>query len=744
MAGTLIVGLLCTPQLRADDWPQWRGTNRDGVWRETGILEAVPANGLKVRWRARIGRGYSGPVVAHRRVFVTDHQFRPEVERVLCFDEATGEPVWTHSYPVDYENMEYGNGPRASPTVHEGKVYTLGTQGHLFCLDAVTGEVLWKKDLAKEYDARVPQYGASVAPLVEGDLLIVCIGGRPDASVIAFDLNSGEERWKALDDRPAYSAPIVLDRNGCRQAIIWTADNITSLNPTTGEVYWQVPYKATWNEAQVVASLVPHEDRLLCLMAWNRGSMMLTLDPDKPAASVLWKTRTRPTTQFSTPLWIDDDHFCAIDGGGGLCCLDANSGDEVWRTTEVAGGTALGHAHLTPNGDRVFLFNQRGQLISARLTPEGYEESGRTLLVEPTPGHRAQGPVAWSHPAYANKHIIARNDRVLVSASLAADQYPASGTPVAESGIKARVLSDFTGSDSVLALDFSPDGQTLAVGTWRGNARLLDVSSGKEKLPAPPGIMNNCGAVTLSADGKLLAYAGGSEFRQVRNNSQASGKVRLWDLTAGTLRGNLEGHTSIVTSAIFSPDSKTLATGSADNTIRLWDTATGQPRAVLEGHTDAVWSVAYSPDGGTLVSASWDRTVKFWNAATGAELASLKGHEEEILSVAISPDGTTVATGSADLTVRLWDLTTKKERAVLEGHNGAVYCLAFSSDSKTLATGSGDETVKLWDVETPRHRTTLFGHNSGVVALAFSPDDRILASAGRDDPVRLWELTARQ
>ncbi|MEO2048758.1 MAG: PQQ-binding-like beta-propeller repeat protein [Pirellulales bacterium] len=742
LASTLIVVLLCTPKLRADDWPQWRGPNRDGVWRETGILEAIPPNGLKVRWRVRIGRGYSGPVVAQGCVFVTDHKFRPEVERVLCFDEATGKPVWTHSYPVDYKNMEYGNGPRASPTVHEGKVYTLGTQGHLFCLDAVTGKVLWQKDLAKEYDARVPQYGASVAPLVEGNLLIVCIGGQPEASVIAFDRNNGEERWKALDDRPAYSAPIVITRGGCRQTIVWTADNITSLNPTTGKVYWQVPYKATWNQAQVVASPVLHRNRLLCMMAWNRGSVMLELDAEKPAASVLWKTRSRPTTQFSTPLLINDDHFCAIDNVGGLCCLDASTGDEVWRSTKVAGSSSMGHAHMTPNGNRVFFFNQQGHLILARLAPKGYEELGRALLVEPTAGHRAQGPVAWAHPAYANKHVIARNDRVLVSASLDSGQYLASNVPAAKSGVHARVWSEFVGRNAALTLDFSRDGQTLVLGTWGGNVKFVDVSSGKEKLPAPPGIKNNCCSVTLSPDGTLLAYAGGSEFEQARNNYQASGRVLLWDVTKGTLRENLEGHTSKISSAIFSPDGKTLATGSADETIRLWDAATGQQQAVLKGHTAAVWSLAYSPDGKTLVSASWDQTVKFWNATNGTELASLKGHEEEILSVAISPDGTTMATGSADWTVRLWDLATMNERAILMGHNGAVYCVAFTSDSKTLATGSGDETVRLWDVETGLQRTTLLGHKSGVTALAFSPDDRILASAGRNDPVRLWGLSA--
>jgi len=124
-AGLLIVSLLGLAESRADDWPQWRGPNRDGVWRETGILETIPSAGLKVRWRARIGNGYSGPVVAQGRVFVTDHLVPSEVERVLCFEEATGQPLWVHSDPCDYEEMEYGNGPRASLKGHQGAINSL-------------------------------------------------------------------------------------------------------------------------------------------------------------------------------------------------------------------------------------------------------------------------------------------------------------------------------------------------------------------------------------------------------------------------------------------------------------------------------------------------------------------------------------------------------------------------------------------------------------------------------------------
>src|SRR5262249_19747726 len=146
--------------------------------------------------------------------------------------------------------MEYGNGPRASPTVHDGKVYTLGTRGHLLCLDAVKGDVLWEKNLVKDFDARIPRYGVSAAPLVVGDLLIVCAGGQPEASVVALDKDTGQVRWQALKDRPAYSAPIVITAGGCQQVIVWTADAITSFEPAGGKVYWQVPRKTTFDEAE--------------------------------------------------------------------------------------------------------------------------------------------------------------------------------------------------------------------------------------------------------------------------------------------------------------------------------------------------------------------------------------------------------------------------------------------------------------------------------------------------------------
>ena len=206
----LALGLLVV-SVEADDWPQWRGPLRDGVWRETGIVQKFDRSQLDIVWRAEVGGGYSGPTVADGRVYVTDRLTKPnQVERVHCFDQKTGSKIWTHEYGCKYRNVSYETGPRASVTVDEGRAYALGTMGHLFCFDAATGDVLWKKDLEKRYKINMPTWGLSAAPLIEGDLVIVQIGGEK-ACLVAFDKQTGEEDWRALNDQASYSAPIVIE-----------------------------------------------------------------------------------------------------------------------------------------------------------------------------------------------------------------------------------------------------------------------------------------------------------------------------------------------------------------------------------------------------------------------------------------------------------------------------------------------------------------------------------------------------
>jgi WD40 repeat protein len=736
-----LLAIALAAEVCGDDWPQWRGPNRDGVWHETGIVTAIPEAGLPVKWRARVLNGWSGPAVAQGRVFVTDHNYksRPEVERVLCFDEATGQQLWLHEYPCPYGNMEYGNGPRATPAVHDGLVYTLGTMGHLVCLDATTGAVVWKKDPARDLDIAMPRYGVSASPLVESDVVIISAGARPNGTVAAFDRKTGAERWRALDDRPAYSTPIVIDIGGRRQLIVWTGDNVNSLDPATGELLWRVPFKAAFDPAQATATPVVHDDKLLCLAAWNRGSLMLQLDREKPGAKVLWKTRSNPTASSSTPVFQDAGHIYTIVGDGALCCLNPASGDEIWRTRQPT-SERFGMAHLIPIGDRCFLLNQQGHLVLARLTPQGYQELGRMPLVEPTAGYRAGGPVCWANPAFANRHVFARNDRELVCVSLAAESAPTQPLPE-PSRFQFTTLPGISATDvhQTLSVAVSPEGTAVAIGTGWGAVTQVELATGT-LLPSPKRHNDWVCAVAYSSDGKYLVSAGGSEFAPERNGGKTSAQIKVWDRKAAAERGQLEGHTNKVFAAAFSPDSQSLATGSADQSIRLWDLASMKERAVLRGHADAVSSLAWSGDGRILASASWDKTVKLWDAKSGEELATLADSEEEILSVAISSDSRWLAAGGADWNVRLWDFASRKLAAVLSGHRGTVYALAFSPDCQRLASGSGDETIKLWSLESRTATDTLRGLGSGVTTLAFTPDGNRLVSGVLDGPVRIWNV----
>lgn len=235
------------------DWPQWRGLNRDAVWNETGIAQTFRTNGLKIRWRKSVGWGYSSPVIAQGRVFVTDAQLiKPSAkERIQCFEEATGKLLWLYEYKVAYPDWAsvagQSGGPCATPIVEARKVYIIGANGHVHCLDAQKGAVLWEKDLRKKYEVR--EWMCRPSPLIEGNRLILFVGAKPGACVMALDKKTGKEVWKALNESVSNSSPLVIAAGGKRQLIVWTGESVSSLNPATGETYWREAMVTSNNDA---------------------------------------------------------------------------------------------------------------------------------------------------------------------------------------------------------------------------------------------------------------------------------------------------------------------------------------------------------------------------------------------------------------------------------------------------------------------------------------------------------------
>lgn len=237
-----IACLLIPPcgELSADDWPQWLGPERNGIWRESGVIDKFDTPQIECRWRVPISSGFSGPTVASSRVFVSDAVTEPEQkERVHCFDAVTGKTIWSHSYSCDYGPISFRAGPRASVTIDAGRAYALGAVGHFHCFDAASGGVLWKKDLVGEYGIDLLPWGIATSPLVEQGLVILQIGAGDDRCVVAFDKETGQERWTALDDPTSYASPVVVDQAGHRVLVCWTGAGVVGLDPITGTVYWK-------------------------------------------------------------------------------------------------------------------------------------------------------------------------------------------------------------------------------------------------------------------------------------------------------------------------------------------------------------------------------------------------------------------------------------------------------------------------------------------------------------------------
>ena len=406
--------------LRAEDWPQWRGNTRDGAWHETGLRKTFPAEGLPVLWRAPVGFGFSSPVIAKGRVYVTDALLdSPKVRgRVLCFDEATGKLLWTFSREKKYPAWAFAPGqepsPNGTPVVQDGRVYATGPQAHnRYCLDAASGKLLWEKDLAKDYQIEETAT-ISASPLIDGNRLILQVGGKPDACIVAFDRKLGRELWRSLDEVGGHASPVIIKAGGRRQLIVWTTQSVSSLDPATGQLFWREAFAAGASGA--VATPVFSNDRLLV------SGLMFRLDEHKPAAAVLWPESRAATRRIlsgtSTPL-LRANCLYSLNAAANLVCLDAATGAQIWETDKVTrqknGSSAC--MHMVVNGSSVFIYNELGELILAHLSPKGYEEISRTTLMEPTYGFGGK-KLTWAAASFANGHVYARNEKQIICASL--------------------------------------------------------------------------------------------------------------------------------------------------------------------------------------------------------------------------------------------------------------------------------------------------------------------------------------
>ncbi|WP_390621477.1 PQQ-binding-like beta-propeller repeat protein [Novipirellula artificiosorum] len=432
----VLMAFASNPACVADDWPGWMGAQRDGVYHETGIVETIPAAGLKVKWRTPIHGGYAGPAVANGHVYVFDYKKESGEafndpgkranlngkERLLVLDEATGKMIWKFEYDCPY-SISYPAGPRCTPTVDGDRVYILGSEGDLHCLKTADGELVWQRSFKDDFSAEVPVWGFAGHPLVEGDTLYCMVGGDGQG-VVAFDKNTGAVKWKSLNAKAGYCPPSMIHFANTTQLIVFHPDAVVSLNPSDGSQYWEVPLKPLYEMS--IARPMIEGDRMYASGIYTEG-VMLKLDADQPRVEELWRGEPKQSVYAcnSTPIIVDGILYGVDTGTGKLIAVDSKDGSRLWETLDA---THLGEtrflkqatAFLTRVGDtdRYLLMSEIGDLILARLTKDAYEERGRFHVLEPT-GEAAGRDVVWSHPAYANRTAYARNDKEIVAVDLA-------------------------------------------------------------------------------------------------------------------------------------------------------------------------------------------------------------------------------------------------------------------------------------------------------------------------------------
>jgi outer membrane protein assembly factor BamB len=419
---------------RADDWPQWLGPHRDAVYREEGIVSQFPEQGLKVKWRVPLDWGYAGPAVAGDRVFVMDYK-RVEgeltnnpggrdklrgQESVKCFDVRDGSLLWTHQYDRPY-NMSFAGGPRCTPTVDGPRVYALGAEGNLWCLEGATGRVLWSKDFVRDYGAETAIWGVAAHPLVDGNRLYCVVGGQGSVAV-AFNKLTGEEIWQALSaSQPGYCPPTMIEHGGTRQLLIWHAESVNALEPASGQLIWSVPVKPSYG----MAIAAPRKLGAELLVTGIGNAALMRLNEDATRADLVWRATTK-TALFcgtSTPFLEEGIAYGCDINTGALTAVRLRDGQRLWQTRQPTTGgdrrQQYGTAFLVKHQDRFFLFSETGDLILARLSPERYEEISRFRVLEPTNEVFGRA-VVWSQPAFAHTSMFARNDKELVCVDLAA------------------------------------------------------------------------------------------------------------------------------------------------------------------------------------------------------------------------------------------------------------------------------------------------------------------------------------
>ena len=405
---TIAAILLFAATAQAADWPQWLGPERNGVSGETGLMQSWPATGPVVQWRVPLGKGFSGISIADGRIYTMYAAAGDEY--AICLDAQTGEKIWRHRTGPYYKESQGGDGPRSTPTVDGATVYVLSATGNIYSLTTAHGALIWKKDLTAEFDSEVPKWGFSTSVLVEGDLLLLEAGGvdgnfvvdmvidrTTSTTAVALDKATGNTVWTALDEKMSYSSPVAFTAAGQRQAVFFTAYSLTGLALEDGRQLWQLPWKTRWDVSASTPIFIP-PDKLFISTGDDSGAAVLqvTGSGDDIAVEKIWQNK-KMKTHFGTAIHYQG-HLYGFDKSV-LKCLDATTGEEKWKTRGYGKGSLLiADGHL-------FILGEEGQLGLVEATPETFREKSKSQIFNGR---------CWTVPSIADGRIYARDENEIV------------------------------------------------------------------------------------------------------------------------------------------------------------------------------------------------------------------------------------------------------------------------------------------------------------------------------------------
>jgi outer membrane protein assembly factor BamB len=386
----------------AGDWPQFLGPTRNGVSTETGLNGTAGKNGPRVLWQRPVGQGWSGPVVAGE-LLILFHRLRDN-EVVECLGATDGKQQWRFDYPTSYvDDFGFDAGPRATPLVAGKHVYTLGAEGKMHCLELATGKKLWERDVQTDYQAPKGFFGVATSPVLEGDLLLINIGGK-DAGIVALNKDTGKEVWKATKDAASYSSPVVATIDGARHALFFTREGIVSLDPANGKVRFSKRWRSRNNASVNAASPVVVDNEVFFSACYETGAILLTARKD--GFDEIWSNDESMSNHYATSIY-KDGYLYGFHGRqeqkANLRCIEWKTGKVQWTQERFGCGSMI------RAGNDLIILSEDGELVLVEATPKGYREKSRAQML----GSACRAPIAL-----ANGRLYARDTRKLVCLEL--------------------------------------------------------------------------------------------------------------------------------------------------------------------------------------------------------------------------------------------------------------------------------------------------------------------------------------